>query len=142
MRRKPRIGPNPSPARAAAATAARQSGSTPSWFAAIENRLLACHERDRVGLDFGESAAERDDCLPLRHTADVDAGDMRPLGELLGRAGEREPEQESDQHEEARDDGERRVCRPGPTPPARARRVERRIGAHRGPHCTSLASRR
>ena len=36
-RRNPRMGPNPSPARPAAATAARQSGSTPSWFAAKEN---------------------------------------------------------------------------------------------------------
>ena len=33
-RRKPRSGPNPSPARPAAATAALQSGWTPSWFAA------------------------------------------------------------------------------------------------------------
>ena len=33
-RRNPRIGPNPSPALAAAATAPVQSGLTPSWFAA------------------------------------------------------------------------------------------------------------
>ena len=34
MRRKPRSGPKPSPARLAAATAPPQSGWTPSWFAA------------------------------------------------------------------------------------------------------------
>ena len=131
MRRKPRNGPKPSPARPAAATAAPQSGWMPSWFAANACDVVAGDELDRVVGPLLEERLELRDGLAPRQPADVDAGDLGSGRELAPRAGEGEADEDSETLRRRRPRRRRSRSRASASTSAAARCVERRLCAHR-----------
>ncbi len=97
-------------------------------------RLVARSELDGIVRELGEQLLELRDGLTLRETTDVDPRDVRPLGELARRTGERQPEQRLRPRTNSPATTARVTSGDRLRPCRRARgRDKRRVGAHRTP---------
>ena len=105
-------------------------GIDPELVRSERERLVARTELDRIVRELGEPLLEPRNGLTIRETTDLDPRDLRPLGELLARTGERQTDEDSDHHEQPRDDREGEERRPALVLSSRSRQKDGRIGAH------------